>query len=90
MEEVPDAAREVAFGASECFAAGLSFGLFAGEVGGGVGVVESLGDRQAVQGAVELAVAAAVEAVADRVSRMRRELVLILRSVRASRRSRIG
>ncbi len=68
MEEVPDAAGEVALEASECFAAGLSFGLFAGEVGVAVGVVESFGDGEAVQGAVELAIAAAVEAVTDRVS----------------------
>jgi hypothetical protein len=46
----------------------LSLGLFAGEVGLAVGVVESLGDGKAVQSAVELAIAAAVEAVSDRVS----------------------
>jgi hypothetical protein len=46
---------EVALEAAQCFAATLSFGLFAGEVGGGVGVVESFGDREAVEGAVELA-----------------------------------
>ena len=35
-----------------------------GEVGGGVGVVGAFGDGEAVEGAVELAVAAAVEAMA--------------------------
>ena len=48
MEEVPDAAGEVAFEGADCFAAGLAFGLFAVEVGGGVGVVEALGECEAV------------------------------------------
>jgi hypothetical protein len=65
LEEVLDAAGEVAFEAVECFAAGFPFGLFAGEVVGGVGVVEALGEREAVEGAVDLAVAAAVWAVLD-------------------------
>ena len=67
LEEVPDAAGEVAFEAAQRFAAGFAFGLFAGEVGGGFGVEAAFADGEAVQGAVELAVAAAVEAVADRV-----------------------
>ena len=54
------------------FAAGLAFGLLAGEVGGGLGVQAALGDGEAVQRAVELAVAAAVEAVAVRCARRRR------------------
>ena len=90
LEEVPDAAGEVAFEAAQGFAAGFAFGLFAGEVGGGVGVVEAFGDREAVKGAVDLAVAAAVEAVADRGARRTRGSVLIRRCVRASRRSRSG
>ena len=61
---VPDAAGEVALEAADRFAAGLAFGLLAGEVGGGVGVQAALGDGEAVQRAVELAVAAVVEAVA--------------------------
>jgi hypothetical protein len=48
LEEVPYAAGEVAFEAAQCFASCFAFGLFAGEVGGGVGVVESFGDREAV------------------------------------------
>ena len=48
MEEVPGAACEVSFEAAYGFAAGFAFGLFAGEVGGGVGVVEALGEREAV------------------------------------------
>ena len=39
LEEVPDAAGEVALEAADRFAAGLSFGLFAGEVGGAVAVL---------------------------------------------------
>ena len=68
LEEVPDAAGEVALEAADGFAAGLAFGLSAGEVGGGLGVQAAFGDGEAVQRAVELAVAAAVEAVAVRSS----------------------
>src|SRR5436190_23991358 len=68
LEEVPDAADEVALEAADGLAAGLALGLSAREVGGGLGVEASLGDGEAVQGAVELAVAAAVEAVALGVS----------------------
>src|SRR3954467_15799954 len=64
LEEVPDAAGEVALEAADGFAAGLAFGLAAGEVGGGVRIEAALGDGQAVERAVELAVAAMVEAVA--------------------------
>ena len=38
LEELPDAAGEVALEAAQRFAAGLAFGLLAGEVGGGLGV----------------------------------------------------
>jgi len=54
----------LAFEAAEGFAAGLAFGLFALEVGLRWWVDAALGYGDAVQGAVELAVAAAVEAVA--------------------------
>jgi hypothetical protein len=64
LEQVPDAAGEVALEAADRFAAGLAFGLLAGEVGDGLGIQSALGDRESVQRAVELAVAAAVEAVA--------------------------
>ncbi len=50
--------------AAQGFAAALAFGLLAREVGRRLGVQATLGDREAMQGAVELAVAAAVEAVA--------------------------
>ena len=43
---------------------GLALGAFAGDVGGGLGVAAGPGDGDAVDGGVELAVAAAVEAVA--------------------------
>src|SRR3954451_10538175 len=64
LEESPDAAGEVALEAAQGFAAGLAFGLLAREVGGGLGIETALADGEAVQRAVELAVAAAVEAVA--------------------------
>ena len=54
----------MAFEAAECFAAALVFSLFAFEVGLRGRVDAALGDGDAVEGAVELAVAAAVEAVA--------------------------
>jgi hypothetical protein len=48
LEEMPDAAGEVAFEAADCFPAGLAFGLAAGEVGGAFGVQAALGDGEAV------------------------------------------
>ena len=53
MEQVPDAAGEVAFEAADGFAAGLAFGLAPREVGGGFGVQAVFGDGQAMQRAVE-------------------------------------
>jgi hypothetical protein len=64
LEQVPDAAGEVAFEASQRFAVGLAFGAFAFEVGLGFAVAACAGERDAVQRGVELAVAAAVQAVA--------------------------
>ena len=64
LEEVPDAAGEVAFEAADGFAVGLAFCAFAGDVGAGFGVAACAGDGDAVDGGVDLAVAAAVEAVA--------------------------
>jgi hypothetical protein len=52
------------FAAGEGFAAGLVLSLFALKVGAGGRVDTALGDRDPVEGAVELAVAAAVEPVA--------------------------
>ena len=63
-QDVPDAACEVALEAAQRLHAGLAFGLFAGEVGGGVRAPAALVDGEAVQREVELAVAAAVQAVA--------------------------
>jgi hypothetical protein len=37
LEEVPDAAGEVAFEAADGFGGGLAFGAFAGDVGAGFG-----------------------------------------------------
>jgi hypothetical protein len=63
LEEVPDAACEVAFEAADRVAVGLALGAFAGDVGLGLVVAAGAGDRDAVNGGVDLAVAAAVEAV---------------------------
>jgi len=64
LEEVPDPAGEVAFEAAHGFEAGLAFGAFAGQVVLGLGVAAGAGERDAVNRGVELAVAAAVQAVA--------------------------
>ena len=60
---VEDDACELSFEAADRFASAFPFRLFAFEVGPCVGVVTGLCDRDPVEGAVELAVAAAVEAV---------------------------
>jgi len=59
----------VPFEAADRFFARLAFGLFAGEVGGGVRAVPGFVDGKAVKRAVELSVAAAVEAMAVGVAR---------------------
>jgi hypothetical protein len=64
LQEVPDAAGEVAFEASDGFAAGLAFRRLAGEVVAGFRVAAGAGDGDAVDGGVDLAVAAAIQAVA--------------------------
>ena len=61
---VEDDADEESFEAADRFAAAFAFGLFAFEVGACWRVVAGLGDRDPVERGVELAVAAAVEAVA--------------------------
>ena len=63
FECVEDDACELAFEAADCFAAALAFCLLALEVGASGRVVTRLRDRHAVEGRVELAVAAAVEPV---------------------------
>jgi hypothetical protein len=60
VEKPPDVACEVAFEAAECFFLGLAFGVSAVEVGAGGGVGAGAGERDDVEGVVELAVAAAV------------------------------
>ena len=69
-EEMVKAAREVALEAADRFAVGLALGLFAGQVGLGLGVVSCASDGDDVQGVVELAVAAAVQPVASSLTRM--------------------
>src|SRR5512132_2650582 len=64
LEEVPDAAGEVALEAADGFFGALAFGAFAGDVVLGLGVAAQAGDGDAMDRGVDLAVAAAVEAVA--------------------------
>jgi hypothetical protein len=59
-----DGVGEVAFEGASGFSGGLAFGGLAGQKGSGLGVVSLLDDGDAVERGVELAVAAAVEAVA--------------------------
>ena len=63
VEAAVDDVGEVAFERSACFAWRLAFGDLAGEVGPRGRVVAGLDDGDAVEGSVELPVAAAVEAV---------------------------
>ena len=64
VEAAVDDVGEVAFEGAAGFAWCLAFGDLAGEVGAGWWVVPGLHDGDAVEGGVELAVAAAVESVA--------------------------
>jgi len=73
LQEVPDAAGEVALEAADGFAGGLAFGLFAGAVVARLGVAAGAGDGDAVNGRVDLAVAAAIEAVAVDLARADRD-----------------
>ena len=50
-----DAADEVAFEAADRFGVGLAFGALLGDVLGGLGVVADAGEREHVEGVVELA-----------------------------------
>src|SRR5689334_18423545 len=63
VEEAVDDVREVALERPSCLSFCLTLGLLAGEEGAGAGIDAGLHDRDPVQGGVELAVAAAVEAV---------------------------
>src|SRR5829696_3358255 len=62
-EEVPEASGEVAFEAADGFLGALAFIAFAGDVVLGLGVAAQAGDGHAVNRGVDLAVAAAVQAV---------------------------
>src|SRR5919202_4763963 len=64
LEQVPDAAGEVALEAADGLGAGLALGALARDVGLRLGVAAQACDGDAVDGGVDLAVAAAVEAVA--------------------------
>ena len=63
FQGLEDDADEESFEATDGFAAAFSFGSFAFEVGAGWFVDTGLGYGDSVEGGVELAVAAAVEAV---------------------------
>src|SRR3954453_10694875 len=58
-----EAGVQATFEAADGFLGGLAFGAFAGDVVLGLGVAAQAGDGDAVDGGVDLAVAAAVEAV---------------------------
>src|SRR3954451_12213870 len=73
LEQVPDAAGEVALEAAHRFQAGLAFGALASDVVLGLGVASGPGERDPVDGGVDLAVAAAVEAVAVGLARADRD-----------------
>jgi len=68
LEQSVKAAGEVALEAAVCFAATLAVSDSSIDVGDRRRMRASAGDEDHVQGAVELAVAAAVEAVADRLA----------------------
>src|SRR5215211_1487120 len=60
LEQVPEAAGEVALEAADGFFGALALGAFAGDVVLGLGVAAQAGDGDAVDRRVDLAVAAAV------------------------------
>src|SRR5512133_3396560 len=64
LEQAPEAAGEVALEAADGFFGALAFGAFARDVVLGLGVAAQAGDGDAVDGRVDLAVAAAVQSVA--------------------------
>jgi hypothetical protein len=64
LEEVPDAPCEVALEAADGFLGALPSARFAGDVVLRLGVAAQACDGDAVDGGVDLAVAAAVQAVA--------------------------
>ncbi len=65
-EGAVDDVGEASFEDAECFEAAVAVGASAGDQGSRAGVVVGLGERDAVEGGVELAVAAAAEPVAAR------------------------
>jgi hypothetical protein len=69
LEEVPDAAGEVALEAADGLGAGLALGALAGDVGLRFGVAAQPRDRDAVDGGIDMAVATAVEPMAVGVAR---------------------
>ena len=68
MQESPDVADDVALEAADGFAGALAFGAAPGDVVLGLGVAAGAGDGDAVQGGIDLAVAAAIEPVSLRLA----------------------
>ena len=68
FEDAVEVAGDIAFEAALDLAGCLAIGGAARGVGAGGGVVLEAGENDGVERAVEVAVAAAVEAVADRLS----------------------
>jgi hypothetical protein len=66
LEQAPDAAGEVALEAADRFAGALAFAASSGDVVAGLRVTACAGDDHAVQGRVDLAVAALIEPLALR------------------------
>jgi hypothetical protein len=64
VKEVVDAADELAFEAPDRFLVGLASGALFGEVDRSLRVIADLGERQQMEGVIEVAVAAGVQAAA--------------------------
>ena len=66
VQEVIDAAGEMAFEAADCFAVDLAIGALSGEVDGGAGVVSDADHSEHVEGAIERRLPPLSEAVSKR------------------------
>ena len=64
MKQLPDASGEVSFEAADGVFGALAFGALASDVVPGFGVAAQAGDRDPVDGGVDLTVAAAVQTMA--------------------------
>src|SRR5215207_8049272 len=73
LEQLPDAPGEVALEAADGLFGALALGAFASDVVLGLGVAAQAGDGNAVDGGVDLAVAAAIQAVPVGLARANRD-----------------